>query len=160
VSGGAITGAHECLRFTSSSGNVVADTALAGCGVAVRGESPSGPADNTVVGPVTGKVELDEGATLNLAWRVAVTVRDVAGAPVQGAQVQARDATDATAFTAVTDETGAIPPQVVVASSRTGERMQSRLPVTLTVSRTGYAPEVRTLAAPEATPLAISLKPR
>jgi parallel beta-helix repeat protein len=157
VTGGAIRDTAECLRFTSSSGAIVSDTALSECRLDIRADSPAGPSDNTVVGQAPRKVALDAGSTIRLASRVTVTVRDAAGAPVSGAEVEARDVDGGKAFSATTDETGAIPPQIVVGSVLTGDRTLPRTPHTITVKKTGYAPEVRTVAVTEHVTVAVSL---
>ena len=92
VTGGAITDTRECVRFTSTRGNIVEDTDLGACRTAVRSESPSGPSDNTLIGALSAALVLDEGSTLSRGRRVTVHVKDAAGAPVAGAKVQGRDA--------------------------------------------------------------------
>ncbi len=160
VRGGRIAGAAECVRFTSSSGNVIADVAFSDCKTAVRAESPAGPSENTLLGEPPVTMRLDEGSTVNLGVPVTVHVRETTGAPVQGAQVQAKDASGATAFTAVTDDTGSIPVQIVIAETRTATRPTTRGPFTLTVEKPGYAMETRTIPATEPANLSISLEPR
>jgi parallel beta-helix repeat protein len=158
VTGGAITAAADCLRFTSSGGNVVVDTKLGPCQTGVRAESPAGPSENTLVGIDPGAMALDEGSTLKVGARVIVHVQDAAGAPVAGAEVQARGATGA-AFTAVTDERGDIPSQIVITSTRVGGETTPRTPIEVTVSKPGYATDVRTVPAGDPLNLTVSLDP-
>ncbi len=158
VTGGTIKGAAECVRFTSSRGNVVEDASFADCQTVVRAESPAGPSDNTVIGEAPAKVNLDEGSTLNLGRRVVVRVRDMAGAPVPGAQVQARDAAGMSIFIASTDDSGAIPPQIATVAALSGARNTARTPLTITVTKPGYAPVTRTIAATDDLTLSIALQ--
>ena len=159
VIGGSIKGAGECLRFTSSSGNVVVDTMLSDCVTDVRGEAPQGPAENTLVGIAASKVVLDEGARIDVGGRVAVHVEDAAGAAVPGATVQASDAGGASAFSAVTDENGNIPEQIVIASVRTDSKATTRTPHTVNTSKKGYRPDARTVALEDHLKLTITLRP-
>jgi len=160
VTGGTITEAEDCLRFTSSSGNLVVDTTLGQCGTAVRGESRTGPSENTLVGIDPASVALEETSSLKVGARVGVHVQDAAGAPVAGAQVQAKDAVGSPGFTAVTDESGNIPGQIVIMSIQVGGRTTSRTPLEVTVTKSGYAAEVRTVPVTAPLRLTVSLKPR
>lgn len=158
VIGGAMTEAPECLRFTSTQGNVIEDVDLGGCKTVVKSESPSGPADNTVIGTAAGAMTIDDGSTLQLGRRVSVQVTDAAGAPVAGAKVQAKDAAGTTLWTAETDASGKTPPQIFVTSARTGSRTVPRTPVSVTVTRAGQPPVTRTVSAIEGASLPISLR--
>jgi parallel beta-helix repeat protein len=157
VLGGSITGGTDCLRFTSSSGNVVTGTALTGCGTQVRSEAPAGAAENTLVSIAPVSVALDEGSTLHLGWRLDVRVRDRAGAPLPGARVSVSEAGTPVAE-AVTGETGDIATQVLIGATRTGTRTVSRGPYTLTTSLAGYAPDMRALSVGEDLRLGIALE--
>jgi hypothetical protein len=126
----------------------------------VRGESPAGPSENSLIGPPPAGVELDGGSTLDLGRRVSVQVDDAAGAPVAGAQVQAVDVTGRTQFSAATDDTGMIPPQVVITTTRTGSESIARTPLHLTVTKPGYAAAGRTVTAIEEPRLLITLRPQ
>jgi parallel beta-helix repeat protein len=159
VTGGAITDTPECIRFTSSRGNVVDGTDLGACQTAVRSESPSGASDNTLVGAPSAAVTLDEGSTLNRGRRVSVHVKDAAGAPVAGAKVEGRDASGASMWTSETDASGATPPQVFLTESRVGTRAVPRPPFTLVVNKPGYAVETRAVPAIEGSSLTVSLRP-
>jgi parallel beta-helix repeat protein len=121
VTGGTMTGGRDyCVRFTNSGDNTIADLPMSGCRVIVRAESPARPTQNTVVGLGAGAVELDEGSTLRLGRRVEVRVTDGAGQPVAGAEVEGRDESGRSLWTAVTDAAGAIPPQFTIVRTRTG----------------------------------------
>ena len=159
VTGGAITDTPECVRFTSARGNVVDGTDLGACQTAVRSESPSGASDNTLVGAPSAAIVLDEGSTLNRGRRVSVHVKDAAGAPVAGAKVEGREASGASMWTSETDASGATPPQVFLTESRVGTRAVPRPPLTLVVSKPGYAVETRTVPAVEGSSLTVSLRP-
>jgi parallel beta-helix repeat protein len=159
VAGGTITEAENCLRFTSSRDNVVDGVALGKCRTAVRGESTSGPSENTVVGTVPGPLVLDEASTLNVGRRVSVSVKDAAGAPVAGAQVQARDAAGSIVWSVNTDDSGSTPSQVLLTATLTGDRTIPRTPVTLTVTKAGYAAESLTVPVIEGASLSISIRP-
>ncbi|PWU25566.1 MAG: hypothetical protein C5B48_00645 [Candidatus Rokuibacteriota bacterium] len=158
VTGGSIRGASDCLRFTSSSGNVVADTVLTECRTRVRSEAPEGPAENTLIGIDASTVSLGEGSVINLAWRLTMHVEDARGVPLAGAQVLAKDATGTPAFTAVTDESGNIPPQVVIASSRTDDKVAAKTPYTIETSKPGYRSDMRTVPIVEHVKLTVSLE--
>lgn len=160
VTGGEITKAQDCLRFTSSRGNVVTDTTFADCRTAVRGESPAGPSENSVIGPPPASVALDGGSTLELGRRVRIQVSDAAGAPVAGAQVQAVDVTGRTQFSAATDDMGVTPPQIVIMATRTGSESIARTPLHFTVTKPGYATGDRTVTAVDEPRLLISLRPQ
>ena len=158
VTGGAITDARECIRFTSTRGNVVEDTELA-CRTAVRSESPAGPSDNTLIGALSSVLTLDEGSTLSRGRRVSVHVKDAAGAPVAGAKVQGRDASGAGTWETETDAAGNTPPQVFLIEARVGARTVPRIPLTLIVTKAGYATETQAVSTIEGPSLTVSLRP-
>lgn len=158
VTGGAITDTRECVRFTSSRGNVIEDTDLA-CRTAVRSESPSGPSDNTLIGAPSAALTLDEGSTLSRGRRVSVQVKDPAGAPVAGAKVQGRDASGTSLWEAETDAAGNTPPQIFLTEARVGSGTVPRTPVTLVVTKPGYAEETQTVSTIEGASLTVSLRP-
>jgi parallel beta-helix repeat protein len=158
VIGGAITDTKECIRFTSTRGNVVEDIEL-GCRTAVRSESPSAPSDNTLIGALSAAITLDEGSTLSRGQRVSVHVKDAAGAPVAGAKVQGRDASGTSMWEAETDAAGNTPPQVFLTESRVGTRTVPRTPFTLTVTKPGYAGETQAVSTIEGASLTVSLRP-
>jgi parallel beta-helix repeat protein len=159
VTGGSIKGAAECLRFTGSSGNVVMDTVLSDCRTEVRSEAAAGPSENTIVGISASTVALDEGSRLEVGWRVAVHVEDAGGAPVPRATVQANDAAGAPVFSAVTDESGNIPEQVVIAAVRADSKTTAKTPHVVSTTKTGYRAEARTVSIGEHTRLTITLRP-
>ena len=159
VTGGEISNANECIRFTNSTDNVVADVSLAECRTTVRAESHGGPTTNTVVGDITGKMEIDDDSTLDLGFDVKVEVREPSGVPVPGAQVEARDPSGGTAFSAATDDAGKIPTQIAIGASRTGGKTTPRPPLTLAVSKPGYVTDTRRLPTAGPVNLSISLKP-
>ena len=159
VTGGAITDTRECIRFTSTRGNVVEDTDLGGCRTAVRSESPSGPSDNTLIGALSAALTLDEGSTLSRGRRVSVHVKDAAGAPVAGAKVQGRDASGTSTWEAETDAAGNTPPQVFLTEARVGSRTVPRTPFTLIVTKPGYAAETQAVSTIEGASLTVSLRP-
>jgi parallel beta-helix repeat protein len=159
VIGGAITDSRECIRFTSTRGNVVEDTDLSACRTAVRSESPSGPSENTLIGALSAALVLDEGSTLTRGRRVSVHVNDAAGAPVAGAQVQGRDASGTSTWEAETDAAGNTPPQVFLTEARVGTRTVPRTPFTLIVTKPGYAEETRAVSTIEGASLTVSLRP-
>jgi parallel beta-helix repeat protein len=160
VTGGSITGATNCVRFTSARGNVVTDTALADCETSVRSESPTGPSDNTFIGKSPAKVRLDEGSTLQLGFSLGVQVRDPSGAPVREAKVEAKDASGVAVFSVVTDEAGHIPAQIVIGAAQTGTRVTTNTPFTVTVTKSGYPPAVAKVTEIAPTTLTISLDAR
>ena len=159
VTGGAITDTRECIRFTSTRGNVVDETDLGGCRTAVRSESPSGPSDNTLIGTLSAALTLDEGSTLSRGRRVSVQVTDAAGAPVAGAKVQGQDASGASMWEAETDAAGNTPPQVFITEARVGTRTVPRTPFTLIVTKPGYAAETRAVSTIQGASLTVSLRP-
>ena len=159
VTGGAITGTRECIRFTSTRGNVVEDTDLGACRTAVLSESPSGPSDNTLIGALSAALVLDEGSTLTRGRRVSVHVKDPAGAPVAGAQVQGRDSSGTSTWTAETDAAGNTPPQIFLTEARVGSRTVPRTPFTLIVTKPGYAAETQAVSTIEGANLTVSLRP-
>jgi len=158
VTGGAITNTRECVRFTSSRGNIVEDTELA-CRTAVRSESPSGPSDNILIGALSAALSLDEGSTLSRGRRLTVHVKDAAGAPVAGAKVQGRDASGTSLWEAETDAEGNTPPQVFVTEARAGSRTVPRAPFTLVVTKPGYSEETQAVSTIEGASLTVSLRP-
>ncbi|MGH7536762.1 MAG: hypothetical protein ACREMG_14445, partial [Gemmatimonadales bacterium] len=160
VTGGSITGAADCLRFTSSSGNVVEDTVLRDCRTEVRSEAPAGPSENTIVGHAPEKVMLDEGSILHMGWRLAIHVQEAGGAPLGGTQVEVRDASGIPVVNAATDESGNTPAQVIIVSTRSASTTASRTPHTLSITRAGYAPDVRVVSMTQHLNLTISLRPQ
>ena len=159
VSGGTISDAEACLRFTSSRDNVVEDVAFGKCRTAVRGESSSGPSELTVLGVSPAPVVVDDGSTLNLGRQIKVHVKDAAGAPVAGAQVQAKDAAGTTTWSATTDEAGNTPTQAFITATLTGTRTIARTPITVSVTKSGYAPASLTASVIEGASLTISIRP-
>jgi parallel beta-helix repeat protein len=159
ISGGVIQGVKECVRFTSTSGNVISDTTLKDCRTQVRSEAPTGKAENTILGAIPTAVTLSDGATLDVGWRVTVRVQNAAGKPLSGARVEAKDSGGGTAFSAVADDDGNVPPQVLIASTRTDSKTMGKTPHTLTTSKRGYRPDVRTISAKEHLKLTITLQP-
>ena len=135
------------------------DTDLGACRTAVLSESPSGPSDNTLIGILSAALVLDEGSTLTRGRRVTIHVKDAAGAPVAGAQVQGRDASDTSTWTAETDAAGNTPPQVFLTEARVGSRTAPRTPFTLTVTKPGYAAETQAVSTIEGASLTVSLRP-
>ena len=71
---------------------------------------------------------LDDGSTLNLGRQIKVHVKDAAGAPVTGAQVQAKDAAGTTTWSATTDEAGNTPTQAFITATQTGTRTIAQNP--------------------------------
>jgi parallel beta-helix repeat protein len=159
VIGGAITETPECVRFTSTRGNVVDDTELGACRTAVRSESPSGPSDNTLIGALSAAVALDEGSTLSRGQRASVHVKDAAGAPVAGAKVEGRDASGTSMWTVETDAAGNTPAQIFLTEVRAGSRTVPRAPFSLIVTKAGYAAETQAVPAIEGARLTVSLRP-
>src|SRR5262245_2254327 len=160
VSGGSISGGHDCVRFSSVRGNVVIDTALADCETTVRGDSATAPSDNTFIGKSPGRVRLDAGSTLNLGFTLGVHVRDPAGAPVREAHVEAKDVSGASLFSAETDEAGNIPPQIVIGEVQVGTRVTRHIPLSVTVTKSGAPPAVAKVAEMGPTTLTITLDAR
>jgi len=159
VTGGVIKGPAECVRFTSTSGNVVMDTVLSDCRTQVKSEAPAGPSENTIVGVTVSATALDEASTLAVGWRLGIRVEDAGGAPIAGAQVQATDAAGAAVFTAFTDEGGNIPDQIVIASVRTDSKATPKTPHTVSTSKAGHRSDIRTVPVEEHLKLTIPLKP-
>jgi hypothetical protein len=94
-----------------------------------------------------------------VGWRLGIRVEDAGGAPIAGAQVQATDAAGAAVFTALTDEGGNIPDQIVIASVRTDSKATPKTPHTVSTSRAGYRSDTRTVPVEEHLKLTIPLKP-
>jgi parallel beta-helix repeat protein len=159
VVGGRIADVTPCVRFTNSRDNVVDNVALSGCGTAVRGESTSAPAELTVLGATPQPVALDEGSTLHVGQAAAIHVKDAAGASVAGAAVQAKDSAGSSLWSATTDHAGATPPQPFVTATLMGTRRIARGPITVTVTKPGYAPSRVTDPVIENRTLAISIRP-
>jgi hypothetical protein len=88
-----------------------------------------------------------------------VHVQNAAGKPLSGARAEAKDSSGGTAFTAVADDEGNVPAQVLIASTRTDSKTMAKTPHTLTTSKTGYRPDVRTISAKEHLKLTITLQP-
>lgn len=136
VSGGKISGASECLSFTSASENTVKDVALSQCGQAVVSKADVGPAENTIIGiPFTPKTALlNEKSVLHVGWRLEILVKEKSGVPVVGANVQGVDAKQQAVFEAVTDATGAIPSQDIIEQTRRGDTSVIHMPLLVRVS--------------------------
>jgi hypothetical protein len=74
--------------------------------------------------------------------------------------VAARDQSGAALWTALTDATGAIPPQTVVTETRTGASPGRRSgPLTVTAKKPGFAPHEETLTATGGGARQITLRP-
>ena len=81
VVGGSMTSGATCLRFTSSSGNVVSDVLLNGCGTQILSEgTPAHPSSNTIVGMTLtpSKVSVDVDSTLSVGWWLDAAVESSA----------------------------------------------------------------------------------
>lgn len=159
VKGGIIKGPADCLRFTSSSGNVVVDTILADCPTQVQSESPAAPSENTVAGTTVSRVSLDDGSRLHVGWSVAIHVEDLTGVALPGARIEAKDAAGATAFTAVTDLSGNVPATILIVATRGASTTAEKTPHTFTVTKDGYRPHVRTVPLTENATLTVRLEP-
>jgi parallel beta-helix repeat protein len=160
VTGGSITGADICLRFTSSRDSTVTDTKLGDCSTELQSETPAGPAETTVIGIPLSRVVLDGASTLRIGRQLGVVVREPGGQPVAGAQVRAT-LTDGTVLLAdVTDERGAVAPRVVILAVRTSTASPAIPSLRVSVTKSGFASELRTLA-PDVEPvsLAVTLRP-
>ena len=86
-------------------------------------------------------------------------MRDAAGAPIAGAEVQAKDAGGETLWSATTDEAGNTPPQPFVTATFTGTRKAAGAPITVTATKPGYAPGRVTAPATEGEAVTISIRP-
>ena len=158
ITGGIIQRVSDCLRFTSTSGNVVADIVLKDCRTQVRAEGPTGRAVNTIVGIAPTSVALAEGAALDIGWRLTLHVQDAAGKPVPGARVEAKESGGATAWSAVANEGGDVPPQILIVATRTDSKTSAKTPHTLTTTKAGFRPDVRTITAKEDLKLTVTLQ--
>lgn len=136
VSGGKISGASECLSFASAAENMVKDVALSECGRALVLKADVGPTENTIIGiPFTPKAALlDEKSILHVGWRLEILVKEKSGTPVVGANVRGVDAKRQAVFEAVTDTTGAIPPQDIIEQTRRGDTGVTHMPLLVRVS--------------------------
>ena len=99
--------------------------------------------NNTYTIPPQSPVNYEH-STLNL------TVQDVAGAALAGAEVVVRDVGGATVYSGVTDAAGAIPRQDVLFRTRTltgggATTDVAHTPHTVTITKTGYLTQVLTL---------------
>lgn len=141
VSGGSMTSAGACLRFTDTVGNVVSDVALTGCGTEVLSESTATePSINTIVSTALNpsKVSTDGASTLSVGWWTRVHVQDAAGQPLSGARVRVLDVAGSVAFDLLTDAAGNVSPQLLLEYVRTGGASAAKTPHTLTTSKSGY----------------------
>jgi parallel beta-helix repeat protein len=69
VIGGTMTSGATCLRFTSSSGNVVSDVLLSGCGTQILSEgTPAHPSSNTIVGMSLTPSKVSSTSTRRSRW--------------------------------------------------------------------------------------------
>ena len=144
-----MTRGATCLRFTSSSGNVVSDVLLSGCGTHVLSEGTSAhPSANTIVGMAItpSKVSVDVDSTLSVGWWLDASVESSAGVPLAGARIQALDLLGSSVFDVVTDAGGTVPTQVLLQYVRTGAVTSSRTPHVLTTTRDGLT-NVRSVLA-------------
>jgi len=149
VIGGSMTGGATCLRFTSSSGNVVSDVLLNGCGTQILSEgTPDHPSSNAIVGMTLtpSKVSVDADSTLSVGWWLDATVESSGGAPVAGARIRALDLLGGTVFDLVTDANGDVPNQVLLQYVRTGSVTIPRTPHALTTTKDGST-DVRAVQA-------------
>lgn len=149
VVGGSMTSGATCLRFTSSSGNVVSDVLLSGCGTQILSEgTPAHPSSNTIVGMTLtpSKVSVDVDSTLSVGWWLDATVESSGGVPLAGARIRALDLLGGTAFDLVTDANGDVPNQVLLQYVRIGPVTIPRTPHVLTTTKDGST-DVRTVLA-------------
>ena len=159
VIGGSMTSGATCLRFTSSSGNVVSDVLLSGCGTQILSEgTPAHPSSNTIVGTTItpAKVSVDVDSTLSVGWWLDATVESSAGAPLAGARIRALDLLGGTVFDLVTDANGDVPNQVLLQYVRTGSVTLPRTPHVLTTTKDGST-DVRTVLAIRDLDIAVAL---
>jgi parallel beta-helix repeat protein len=149
VSGGTMTSGATCLRFTSSSGNVVSDVLLSGCGTQILSEgTPAHPSSNTIVDMalIPSKVSVDVDSTLSVGWWLDAAVESSAGAPLAGARMRALDLLGNTVFDLITDPDGDVPDQVLLQYVRTGAGTFPRTPHVLTTTKDGST-DIRTVLA-------------
>ena len=159
VVGGSMTSGATCLRFTSSSGNVVSDVLLNGCGTQILSEgTPAHPSSNTIVGMTLtpSKVSADVDSTLSVGWWLDTAVESSGGAPLAGARIRALDLLEGTVFDLVTDANGDVPDQVLLQYVRTGSVTLPRTPHVLTTTRDGST-DVRTMLATRNLDIAVVL---
>ena len=148
VVGGSMTSGATCLRFTSSSGNVVSDVLLSGCGTQILSEgTPAHPSSNTIVGMTLtpSKVSVDVDSTLSVGWWLDAAVESSGGAPLAGARIRALDLLGDSVFDLVTDASGDVPNQVLLQYVRTGSVTLPRTPHVLTTTKDGST-DVRTVS--------------
>ncbi len=149
VVGGSMTSGATCLRFTSSSGNVVSDVLLNGCGTQIMSEgTPAHPSSNTIVGMTLtpSKVSVDVDSTLSVGWWLDATVESSGGVPLAGARIRAVDLLGGTVFDLVTGANGDVPNQVLLQYVRIGPVTIPRTPHVLTTTK-GALTDVRTVLA-------------
>ena len=159
VIGGSMTSGATCLRFTSSSGNVVSDVLLSGCGTQILSEgTPAHPSSNTIVGTTItpAKVSADVDSALSVGWWLDATVESSAGAPLAGARIRALDLLGSTVFDLVTAANGDVPNQVLLQYVRTGSVTLPRTPHVLTTTKDGST-DVRTVLAIRDLDIAVAL---
>lgn len=136
VTGGTITGARECVKFSGASGNVIRNITLSQCNVGVTAEAETGNTENVFIG-VAVKPEvaaLDAKSVINVEWKLAMTVQDDKGAPIVGARIQGFDAQKKLVFDITTGADGRAPTQDVIAYSLRGSTKISLTPYRIQVS--------------------------
>ena len=140
-----------CLRFTNTTGNVVSDVALNGCGTQVRSESTEAePSSNVLVSMplISSKLSVEgPSSTLSVGWWLDVRVQDAVGVAIPGARVQALDAGGRLVFDVLTDSGGKLPTQTLLQYARTGPSIVTATPHTLNTSKSGYLSDSRVLQA-------------
>ncbi len=156
--GGTIGGASTCLRFSSSWGNRVVDTVLSACKTSVESNGSRASSRNTLIGVPLGKVKLDSRSSLDIGWHLEVRVQDENGLPLSGAQVRALDSSGSVLFDLLSDGSGAIPTQDVVAYTLLSSGKTSYSPLTLEVSHPGYETDSRQIDLTENTAVTFTLK--
>jgi parallel beta-helix repeat protein len=147
VEGGSITHSGTCLRFESTSGNVIAETTLADCQTELRSDGILAPSENTVVGlPLrTNRLDLDGASTVQQMWDLGVAVQNSGGGPVDDATVTATNATPELLFEETTGPGGEIAARPLLGSTLTGNSETDYTPFTFVAVAEGSPPASRTI---------------
>jgi parallel beta-helix repeat protein len=161
VIGGSITGASNCLRFSSSWGNVVLDTALSSCSTSIASTGDYAQSRNTLTGVSfdASKVALDSNALVDVEWHLDVHVQNASGTPLGSARIRAFDKTNTLLFDVLTDASGDIKTQDVLEYTKKGSTQTFYTPLVLETTKTGYASDTRQLSLTGTRSLTLVLQP-
>lgn len=160
VIGGTVTGAAQCVRFSSSWNNVIIDTVLTACGVDILSDGDKAESQNTFIGVVfnPSNLQLDTNSSIHVGWHLNVHVQDENALPLSNARVRVFDGSGASLLDVLTDSSGNIATQDVIEYTQTAAVQSFYTPIVLETTKAGYQADVRQIPFTGNTAVTVTLQ--